>query len=781
MKSIRLMALSFACTGFVVAQVVQKDAAPAAPPADRPQSSQSSTDHPSKTQSTQLPTVSYTRTVKDSQAKPAQKPVVPAGPTKAWREFHLNKTTRLYLDFNEANPVSVFTMLSKASGITILKDPNFKQKLTVITGKEVSLDTAFDTVNSVLNFSGYEFHKRGDLLFVERIPPPPIPPMPSPPAQPDTRPISKVYRLEHASAAQVTKIVNDVFGAATATGGAPTGGMPGGMTIINGQPVTMGGQPQGAPAGMSGGGPGGQQGGPGENAPVKATSDDYGNNVIVLTSPQRQDKVAALIKELDKPADNQFETQIFQLKHVTVDEALPAVKDVLKSLSPLGRGFTQDQPATPTFSFFRQPETTQKGAQSAIGVAQTNSIIVTATKANLAVIEKLVDSLDSPTMISGSVFVVPVLNAKASDLASILQESFKQRPNTNRSPFFFFFDDNPNEDKKPPSDIDERGNVVNVRDLAGKVTITADPNTNSLLVNTLPSNMPFVRRVIEQLDRVTDQVVIETIIAEVTLDKDMKLGAEWSFLQNKAFGSSSATGSGSQSFGLNPGSGTPLQGFSYTLKGANYSAFLHALETDQRFHVLSTPSIFASNNVKSEINVSQKVPYITNQQNNGTTTTFSYDFLDVGVVLDVTPRVSSNNSVSMDVKQTANELQSFTSFNAPVINNRSATTTVTVPDGETVVLGGIIRTSHSIDESKIPILGDIPLLGNLFKSKEGHDIKTELMVFLTPHIVRTGADLAKIRENLSRDLSKNLHSAIDEKIKNREELKPKADGGGGKG
>lgn len=700
-----------------------------------------------------------------------QGPPTPKKP--AWEEVKLNPKTTLFLDFTEANPTSVFTLLARASGYTIIKDPAFKNKLTITTGKEVNLKTAFEIVNSVLNFSGYEFHQRNGYLYVERIPPPPQPAFQPPPPQPDIRPIAKTYKIQFASATQVNRVINEVYGG-SGGGSSPGGGSPFGMPGMPGMPgAGGGGNPMSA---IEQGGP------PGTNSPIKTSYDEYSNSIVVYTSPQKQPIIEALIKELDQPADNQLESEVFKLKHVTVEEALPAIKELLISQSPLGRGTRQEQQSNSNFFFFRfgGDSPSSKGSQTAVAVKQTNSIIVNATKANIALIRKLLDSLDvTPTYLS-TTSVIQLHNAKASDIASLLSEAFKQRQNRNNDdPFFFFFGDFGNsQNKQATTDLDSQGNIANIRDLSGKVTLVADPNTNSLVVTTVPSNIPLIEAVVAKLDQSPQQVMIETIIVEATLDKTTKLGAEWSLLQPNALGSGKVSGLGTQNFGLKPAAGaSPLQGASYTLTADKYSVFLNALVNDQRFKVLSTPRIVTSNNIKSQMNVSQKVPYVVSQQTNGNgVTNFNYEFLDVGVILDVTPRVTDNMKVAMDIKQTANELQGYTSFNAPIVNNRSAEASVWVNDGETAVLGGIIRNTQRVNDVKVPILGDIPILGQLFKNASNQVVQTELLIFLTPHIIKNGDDIRRIRENTQKELSGGLGKRVQEAVEKAQAIKK----GGGK-
>lgn len=313
------------------------------------------------------------------------------------------------------------------------------------------------------------------------------------------------------------------------------------------------------------------------------------------------------------------------------------------------------------------------------------------------------------------------------------------------------------------------GRLVNVRDLTGQVTVIPDQNTNSLVVVTTPENADLIRSILEQLDKIPEQVMIETIIVEATLDSSTKLGVEWSFAQNKVFGDPAKSGNANTNFGLQNAQ-SPAEGFRYTLTGGDLSGFLNALKSDRKFQVLSTPRIFTSNNVEAQINISQSVPYVlsTREDQNGNLT-FNYAFQDVGIVLTVTPRITSNGYVTMDVSQTANDLQGFTDFNAPIVNQRQADTTVSVKDGETIILGGIIRSTVSSTVKKVPLLGDIPLLGQLFRSNDKNNVKTELLVFLTPRLVKNDADAKALRDKGVEGLSDETKKLLEDWWKAKQE------------
>ncbi len=681
----------------------------------------------------------------------------PQAPSKPpWQEFKLNPKTTMFLDFTDSNPDMIISIFSRTSGITILKDPTFKTPLTVTSAKAVSLNEAFEIFNTVLGLNNYELKKQGNLLLVSRKQPPQGPPMQAPPPPP--APVIKTYALKNASATQVARVINDIYSQSPAPGG---GGNPGGNpgTIVFGPngPQPAGGPPGGGPA----------------KAAVKASAEEYSNAVVVSALPKNQTDIEALIKDLDRQTTQPLQSEMFHLKYVPAEDILSAVEDILTSNAPVGRGAAKQTNQNQGFFFGFDPfgggnnRQRNAGGQTATAIKPTNSIIVNATPENIELIRKLLLSVDQPSTYVGTTFVLRLSNAKASDVADLLNKVFTQKTNNqDNNPFFFFVSDfaNPNKNKAPTTDQNENGEIVNVRDLAGKVTINADPNTNSLIIVTQPSNMKMIRDVIEKIDRVAEQVMIETIIVEANLDKTTKLGVEWSFLKNGIFHNPNASNSGSSNFGLQ-GSVPALEGLTYTISSGTYRAFLNALATDSRFKVLDTPRIFTSNNVKAEINVSQRFPYITSQQTGIAGGLISnYQFQDVGVVLTVTPRITSSGQVTMDVVQSADDLQGFTSFNAPIINHRQATTTVSVADGQTIVLGGIIRNTITTSQSKIPLLGDIPLLGNLFKSSSKENNQTELMVFLTPHIVHDNDDAQRLRKSETDKLSKESQDSLKKQI-----------------
>jgi len=302
----------------------------------------------------------------------------------------------------------------------------------------------------------------------------------------------------------------------------------------------------------------------------------------------------------------------------------------------------------------------------------------------------------------------------------------------------------------------------------GDAMISVDPETHRVIVITDEETSRYVGQVITNLDRPEPQVLIKVVFLEVTHNNSSDIGIEGAFSRNlnstttgivaNAFGLSSlnsavgtnaavnAFGQAVQSFAPTP----PGAGL-YQVLGSDFQVTLRAIAQAGKTEVLSRPSILARNNQQATITVGQSVPLVTSVSYNGLngTPVSAISYQSVGIILRVTPFINSSGMVEMIVSPQISQLsdQSVTvsaGVSAPVIDLRSADTVVVTPDGQTVIIGGLMQNQKTQSDSKIPILGDIPLLGNLFKRKVKANTKTELMIFLTPHVVYEPAQLASL-------------------------------------
>lgn len=300
--------------------------------------------------------------------------------------------------------------------------------------------------------------------------------------------------------------------------------------------------------------------------------------------------------------------------------------------------------------------------------------------------------------------------------------------------------------------------------LPGDATFSIDPETHSLLVMSDDSTFSHISNVVSNLDRPKPQVLIKVVFLEVQHANALDLGIEGSY--GHSFGNPMASNvfSVGNNFGL-AGLGTtgqtigdtvmPTGAGLYSILGTDFQATIRAISSAEKVQVLSRPSIMVRNNQPATITVGQSVPLVTGvtypSSLSGPVSTITYQ--NVGIILQVTPFISADGLVEMIVSPqisslSSQQVQIATNQFAPVIDLRSASTVVVTPDGQTIIIGGLMRDQKTSIDSKIPLLGDIPLLGNLFKHRQDSTTKSELLIFLTPHIVNTPTQMARVTSTL---------------------------------
>lgn len=295
--------------------------------------------------------------------------------------------------------------------------------------------------------------------------------------------------------------------------------------------------------------------------------------------------------------------------------------------------------------------------------------------------------------------------------------------------------------------------------LRGDALVQYDADTGSLIVVTDELTNEEIGKVIEELDRPVPQVLIKVLFLEVTHSNDLDLGVE-GFLQKTEtynFSDRVDTETLQTLFGV----ANQTTGGFYRIIENDLDITLRALAQVAKLEVLSRPSILTRNNQEAVITVGQEVPFIRNSRitdNGQTINTIEYE--DIGIILTVTPHISEDRTVSLEVAPeistlTGETIEISANANAPVIAKRSAETGVVVPDGSTVVIGGLMEDNVTKTTRKVPILGDIPLLGAAFRRKIDEKSKTELLIFLTPHVVEGYSELEEmsIKEKTTSELA----------------------------
>ena len=282
--------------------------------------------------------------------------------------------------------------------------------------------------------------------------------------------------------------------------------------------------------------------------------------------------------------------------------------------------------------------------------------------------------------------------------------------------------------------------------------IVADDTKNSLLIMANERDYQRVLRVVQGLDVVASQVLIEAVIAEVTLNDDLQFGLQWQFAKN---GTPTATFSNA----LTGGVAAAFPGFNYAINTANIAATLSALNALTHVNIISTPSLMVLDNKTARLQIGDQVP-ITTQTATSTVTAQtaivnSITMQDTGVILSVTPRINESGRVQLDIEQEVSSVVRTTTsnINSPTIQQRRVKTTVVVSDGEVLALGGMIQDSASKSSNQLPILGDIPGVGALFANKKDAVAKTELVILITPKVVRDGTESRLVTEEYRRKMN----------------------------
>jgi len=475
---------------------------------------------------------------------------------------------------------------------------------------------------------------------------------------------------------------------------------------------------------------------------VKVSADKTTNSIVVSASQANLKLVKDIIDKLDVATSGQAETRIFTLEHADASTMADDLNSAFSTTSSMGRTST-------TSAFGRQfggggfqggpPGFNQnQNADSVLGLPvvrvvgeeRTNSLIVTTTTDQMNSVAQLIKQLDQDiSEYEQATMIIPLENAEASNIATVLNSlfqttAFEQRRST-RSSF----------GSTGGGVMGTAATTVeSARGLTGNVKIVAESTTNSLAITTYKRNFPAIEKIIKDLDVMLPQVLIEVKIVEVTLNDDTKFGVEWMWEKTTTAGGKNYLQNGSTNFGLTD----EVFGLKYGVINGALDILLLSLEKNTKVNILSTPRILTQDNHEATINIGQEVPYLesTQQTSTGGVLT-SYAFKDVGVILTVLPRINKSETVTMTVDQQINSLIEFTLFNAPVITKREATAAVTVKDGQTMIIGGIIQDNKTETINKVPIISSIPLIGRFFQRKNTTTEKTELMVFITPHIIHT--------------------------------------------
>ena len=455
-----------------------------------------------------------------------------------------------------------------------------------------------------------------------------------------------------------------------------------------------------------------------------------GNMLIISDRASNVSRIMKIIQRMDESGDEP--TEVIPLKNASASELVRTVNLLSQGQAAEGAG----------------------AAVKVVADERTNSVLISGEKSVRLKIKALIVNLDTPLQSGGDTQVRYLRYADAEKIADKLKGQATASAKAQGG---------------PQAGAPAAGGSSNVD---ASVTIWADVATNALIMTAPPKIMKSLMAVIDKLDIRRAQVQVEAIIVEVDVNKSSNLGVQWILygqgntvpaavtnfpgsgagivdLAAAALsgGVSTATRTataGASSIATAIGTGATLAVGRYNSTGTNFAAIIQALRSDGSSNIISTPSLITMNNEEAEVKVTQEIPLITGSYSNstastaGTTSPFTtIQREEVGTILKVTPHINEGNSVQLKIEQEDSSPGAKLTDSADIsTNKRSIKTTVLIEDGGIIVLGGLMSDSVSQSEDRVPVLGAIPLLGNLFKSRSGSRLKKNLMVFIRPKILR---------------------------------------------
>lgn len=515
------------------------------------------------------------------------------------------------------------------------------------------------------------------------------------------------------------------------------------------------------------------------------------NTVIVQAPPNAMEGIANMVKSLDEPvADSNLAPKIIHLKYVSATD----IEDVLNEL------FLKKTQQRSYYYFFDDypQETADKNVGRLYGKVRitsepySNCLIITANSVeNLGVVEEVVNKLDRPSEEGETTLRVPLNFAKAINVANSINILFakaaspalrqgnqqgqqqnqgnyqQQNQQNNATANSFELEQKAEEETYYPwlggqqeniRGSDNRNATRPVSDLVGRVRIVPDKRGNAVLVTCNVHFFPQIKRLIEQLDEPTPQVLIESKILEISSEGLDQLGVRWSPNGAQTFTGDDFDDSVMPSVGATYSKVFAGSALANSLKTGvlngkvNLDLLIQALRRDTHATVLAAPQLNIADNEMGKLFVGSRVPLLQNSILNTAGLggrNDAYQYQDVGVILDVTPHINTAEEVDLRIRAESSSLNANqTVLGGPIINTRNFRTELVVRNGQTVVLGGIIQREQQKIVRKVPLLGSIPVLGWAFKKKDQVSRETELMVFLTPKVTRTPEQAKSLLEDV---------------------------------
>lgn len=596
------------------------------------------------------------------------------------------------IDFDNVEMAVLVKFVSELTGKNFIIDDKVRGKVTIISPKKIPVEDVYDVFLSVLEVNGYAVVPAGNMV---KIIPAALAREKSletrskfQPGSPDDRMVTQIVSLERANPDDIKRVLDPITPKTSSVLSYP----PAGILVIT----------------------------------------DYLSNI---------QRLQEIISALDVEGAGE------QISYIPLKNA--SASEVVKSLTVI---FQQ-----------RQPRGT--GAR-VVADSRTNSVILMANVAEAENVRRLVEFMDKDVPRGESnIQVYRLQNSLAEDLAKVLTNIVQ------------------GSGAATPATGPTAGQKVATPVVSKNVQVVPDKGTNTLVIMAEREDYRVLENIIRQLDVPRPMVYIEALIMEVNANKGFKLGVEWRGITEHGSVDGQPTaafiGSGGAGTTTSPGGYNIIPnvvydtttglasaafpgGFAMGLIGAgikigdvifpSIGAVVQAYKTDSEVSILSTPQIMTLDNEEAEINVGENVPYVTRQDQTASGGTVpvnysQYEYRDVGVVLNITPHINEEDFIRLKISQQVTKVVSTGAdpkVATPTTLKRTVKTSVVVKDKETVVIGGLIGDSTADNNYKVPFLGEIPILGWLFKTNSKSREKTNLYVFITPHIVRTRDDAAGI-------------------------------------
>ena len=714
------------------------------------------------------PSVGYAARLATEEApatkKAAQRGAAPEGSQAGQRAARGETDGTIHLNFRNADILQIINLMSELTGKNFLVDDKVRGKVTIIAPKPVTLEEAYQVFLSVLEIQGFTVVPQGPIIKI--IPSRDVKDNPIPTATDTQRPFSattdsfvtQLIPLQYAD-------VNDIRGLLT--------------PLVSKESSLL------------------------SYAPT--------NSLIVTDTVSNINRLLKIIAALDIEAPSAI-FKVVSLKYAQAEQMANALRSAIEGLTvgagPEAGGAPAEAapqpgqpPAQPPVPRVRRPAQAATGQRTQRGVrvipdARTNSLVLIATRPDMATVEELITKIDVPTPEGrGQVHVYYLQYANAEELAQVLTAQAgevartlggptaeAQRPGvTPTTPGVV-------PPTTPPVGTQPRRQGLVAGTTPSGISIVADKATNSLVITAPPEAYALLKEIIQKLDVRRSQVLVESLIAEVTLNKAQNLGVEWRALNSpngtQVFASSTGSGqTGLLNSTLGPLTGgttgtgvsaTALaslasQGFLLGLLNTlrikdpnnpnnstqvlNIPVLLRAFQGDSDVNILATPNLLTTDNEEAEILIGENRPFLRSAQDapvggvtTGTSfsTIRSFEFKDIGITLRITPQISQGKTVRLKMAQEVTAFISDVEAGAPITSKRSAKTTVIVDDNQTIVIGGLIRDDANTAKTQVPCLGNLPIFGWAFKQTSASKVKTNLLIFLTPHIITSPEDIDRV-------------------------------------